>query len=179
VHDALEVTRQWLWSAKRPKHARMLAGTALVERRSLRHWGASGGRSSPSNSSRALELEPANLKALALAGTAAFARKDYAAAATPCVRMLPLVAAGSEDVRSTQASVNQAKSLMGKREFKAVVSLSAKESKSGAGRHDLNLRACCRGPAEPLAFSLDGSMAMAPGMRLSGFPRVIGAARLS
>jgi cytochrome c-type biogenesis protein CcmH len=31
----------------------------------------------------------------------------------------------------------------------------------------------------PLAFSLDDSMAMAPGMRLSGFPRVIVAARVS
>ena len=30
---------------------------------------------------RALEIDPANLKALALAGTAAFARKDYARAA--------------------------------------------------------------------------------------------------
>jgi cytochrome c-type biogenesis protein CcmH len=31
----------------------------------------------------------------------------------------------------------------------------------------------------PLAFVLDDSMAMAPGMRLSGFPRVIVGARIS
>jgi cytochrome c-type biogenesis protein CcmH len=31
----------------------------------------------------------------------------------------------------------------------------------------------------PLEFALDDSMAMAPGMRLSGFPRVVVAARIS
>ena len=31
----------------------------------------------------------------------------------------------------------------------------------------------------PLAFSLDDSMAMAPGMKLSSFPRVVVAARVS
>ena len=141
---------------------------------------------------RALELEPQNLKALALAGTAAFARKDYAAAAAQWEKMLPLVAADSEDARSIQASVEEAKSLMEKRELKGTVSLSAKLKAKAAPEDTVFIFArAAEGPPMPLAvlrkqvrdlpleFSLDDSMAMAPGMRLSGFPRVIVAARVS
>jgi cytochrome c-type biogenesis protein CcmH len=141
---------------------------------------------------RALELEPQNLKALALAGTAAFARKDYAAAAAQWEKMLPLVAADSEDARSIQASVDEAKSLMEKRELKGTVSLSAKLKAKAAPEDTVFIFArAAEGPPMPLAvlrkqvrdlpleFSLDDSMAMAPGMRLSGFPRVIVAARVS
>src|SRR6185503_8353604 len=49
---------------------------------------------------RALEVDPRNLKALALAGTAAFERKDYKAAAAYWERMLPLVQPDSDDVSS-------------------------------------------------------------------------------
>ena len=59
---------------------------------------------------RALELEPANLKALALAGSAAFERKDYAAAAAYWERMLPHVAPDSEDARSIRENVSEARS---------------------------------------------------------------------
>jgi cytochrome c-type biogenesis protein CcmH len=141
---------------------------------------------------RALELEPANLKALALAGTAAFARNDYAAAAAQWERMLPLVPAGSEDARSIQASIDEARSLMGRRELKGRVSLSAKLKTKAAPDDTVFIFArAAEGPPMPLAvlrkrvrdlpleFSLDDSMAMAPGMRLSGFPRVVVAARVS
>jgi cytochrome c-type biogenesis protein CcmH len=141
---------------------------------------------------RALELEPANLKALALAGTAAFARKDYAAAAAQWEKMLPLVAPDSEDARSIQASVDEARSLMGKRELKGTVSLSSRLKTKAAPDDTVFIFArAAEGPPLPLAvlrkqvrdlpleFSLDDSMAMAPGMRLSGFPRVIVAARVS
>jgi cytochrome c-type biogenesis protein CcmH len=141
---------------------------------------------------RALELEPANLKALALAGTAAFARKDYAAAAARWEKMLPLVPADSEDARSIQASVDEARSLIGKRELKGTVSLSSKVKTKVSPEDTVFIFArAAEGPPMPLAvlrkqvrdlplaFSLDDSMAMAPGMRLSGFPRVIVAARVS
>jgi Tfp pilus assembly protein PilF len=62
---------------------------------------------------RALEIDPQNLKALALAGTAAFDRKDYAAAARYWQRMLPLVEPGSEDARQIQGSIAEARSLGG------------------------------------------------------------------
>ena len=56
---------------------------------------------------RALEIDPANLKALALAGTAAYERRDYAQAAELWSRMLPLVPAGSEDARSISENVER------------------------------------------------------------------------
>jgi cytochrome c-type biogenesis protein CcmH len=141
---------------------------------------------------RALELEPANLKALALAGTAAFARKDYAAAAAQWEKMLPLVPADSEDARSIQSSVDEARSLIGKRDLTGTVSLSPRLAGKASPDDTVFIFArAAEGPPMPLAvlrkqvrdlpleFSLDDSMAMAPGLRLSGFPRVVVAARVS
>ena len=141
---------------------------------------------------RALELEPANLKALALAGTAAFTRRDYRAAQAHWEKMLPLVPAESEEGRSIQASIDEAKALAAQRPLRGRVSLSAKV-KSQVSPDDtvfIFVRAA-EGPPAPLAvmrkqvrdlpleFALDDSMAMAPDLRLSGFPRVIVAARVS
>jgi cytochrome c-type biogenesis protein CcmH len=141
---------------------------------------------------RALELEPANLKALALAGTAAFTRRDYRAAQAHWEKMLPLVPAESEEGRSIQASIDEAKALAAQRPLRGRVSLSAKV-KAQASPEDtvfIFVRAA-EGPPAPLAvmrkqvrdlpleFALDDSMAMAPDLRLSGFPRVIVAARVS
>ena len=62
---------------------------------------------------RALEADPNNLKALALAGTAAFEKQDYAGAVRHWERMLPLVPPDSDDARSIQASIAEARSLGG------------------------------------------------------------------
>src|SRR5258706_4653157 len=62
---------------------------------------------------RALEIDPKNLKALALAGTAAFERQDYASAATPWARILPLVPSGSEDARMIPGNAEEARKLAG------------------------------------------------------------------
>jgi cytochrome c-type biogenesis protein CcmH len=141
---------------------------------------------------RALELEPANLKALALAGTAAFARKDYAGAAAQWEKMLPLVPADSEDARSIQASVDEAKALLTSVPLRGVVKLAPQlKTKTSPDDTVFIFARAAEGPPMPLAvlrkqvrdlpiaFALDDSMAMAPGMRLSGFPRVIVAARVS
>ena len=58
---------------------------------------------------RALEIDPANLKALALAGTAAFARKDYARAAAHWEKMLAHVPPDSEDARAIRGNVQEAR----------------------------------------------------------------------
>jgi cytochrome c-type biogenesis protein CcmH len=58
---------------------------------------------------RALEIDPKNLKALALAGTAAFERRDYAGAAQQWARMLPLIPPGSEDAEQIKANVEEAR----------------------------------------------------------------------
>jgi cytochrome c-type biogenesis protein CcmH len=62
---------------------------------------------------RALEIDPKNLKALALAGTVAFERQDYAGAAALWGRMLPLVPPDSEDARAISENVEEAKKLAG------------------------------------------------------------------
>jgi cytochrome c-type biogenesis protein CcmH len=141
---------------------------------------------------RALELDPKNLKALALSGTAAFARRDYAAAAATWERMLPLVPADSEDARVIRENVQEARSMVGKKDLKGSVSLSAKLK--GEARPDDTVFIFARaaeGPQMPLAvkrvkvselpaaFDLNDAMAMAPGMSLSAHPRVVVVARIS
>jgi cytochrome c-type biogenesis protein CcmH len=144
---------------------------------------------------RALELEPANLKALALAGTAAFERKDYAAAATYWQRMLPHVPTESEDARTIQQNVNEARALAAdtrKPALKGTVSL-APQLKANAAPEDtvFVFARAVEGPPMPLAvartrvrdlpyrFQLDDSMAMTPAMKLSAFPKVVVTARVS
>jgi cytochrome c-type biogenesis protein CcmH len=141
---------------------------------------------------RALELEPNNLKALALAGTAAFARRDYRAAQKHWERMLPLVPPESEDGRSIQASVDEAKALAAQRPLQGKVMLSKKIASQVSPDDTVFIFArAVEGPPMPLAvvrkqvrdlplaFVLDDSMAMAPGMKLSGHARVIVGARVS
>ena len=62
---------------------------------------------------RALQLDPKNLKALALAGSAAFERKDYKAALDWWGQAIPLAPAGSEFASGLQSSMQQARSAMG------------------------------------------------------------------
>ncbi len=64
---------------------------------------------------RALAADPNNIKALALAGTAAFDRKNYAAAVRHWERIGGLVPAGSEFADSLQASIAEARQLGGLR----------------------------------------------------------------
>ena len=149
---------------------------------------------------RALEIDPEHLKALALAGTAAFERKDYARAERYWRRMLPLVAAGSEDERQIRGSIEEARSLAGgpppaaaaARALQGKVSLSKKLAAQAAPDDVVFIFArAAEGPPMPLAvkrarvrdlpleFALDDSMAMAPGMNLSAHARVVIGARIS
>ena len=142
---------------------------------------------------RALEIDPGNLKALALAGTAAFERKDFKSAAAYWERMLPLVAAESEDARSIRSNVQEARSLAGSTQvLKGTISLSSKLKQKASPDDAVFIFArAAEGPPMPLAvlrkqvrdlpvaFSLDDSMAMAPGLKLSGFSRVVVGARIS
>ena len=157
---------------------------------------------------RALEIDPRNLKALALAGTIAFERKDYKQATAFWERMLPLVAAESDDARSIRANVAEARALAeGRAPTKDEGSAQPGPAKAPL-RGDVRLAPALAGKAAPadtvfifaraaegppmplavlrkqvrdlpLAFSLDDSMAMTPGMSLSGFPRVVVGARIS
>ncbi len=61
---------------------------------------------------RALRADPNNAKALALAGTVAFDRKDFALAVTHWERLRSLIPAGSEFAKSVQGSIAEAESLL-------------------------------------------------------------------
>lgn len=62
---------------------------------------------------KALSIDPTNVKALALAGSAAFDRKDYALAVERWQRILPLVGADSDIGRSISGSIGEAQNMMG------------------------------------------------------------------
>jgi cytochrome c-type biogenesis protein CcmH len=156
---------------------------------------------------RALEIEPGNLKALALAGSAAFERKDYAAAAKQWERMLAYVEPNSEDARAIQQNVAEARSLAGEKPstpkptsptpslssgLRGTVSLSPKLKDKASPEDTVFVFArAAEGPPMPLAvarvrvrdlpyrFALDDSMAMSPALKLSAFPQVVVTARVS
>ena len=182
-------------AARKPRDAELLADMAdvLATTRSERLQGE------PEKLVlRALEIDPQNLKALALAGTAAFDRQDYAGAARYWQRMLPLVEPGSEDARQIQASIAEARSLGGApaaaapKALQGKVSLSKKLAAQASPDDTVFIFArAAEGPPMPLAvkrarvrdlpfeFALDDSMAMAPGMNLSAHARVVVGARIS
>ena len=141
---------------------------------------------------RALEIDPRNLKALALAGTAAFERKDFQKAADTWKRMLDVVPPDSEDARAIQANIEEALTLKSSRVVRGEVRLSDK-LKGKVSPDDLVFifARAVEGPPMPLAvmrkrvrdlpasFALDDTMAMAPQAKLSNYPRVVISARVS
>ena len=146
---------------------------------------------------RALEIDPANMKALALAGTIEFNRRQFAAAAGYWKRMLPQVEPGTEDARIIQSNIDEALQMAGgpspgEKALQGTVSLSAKmKDKAGPDDTVFIYARAAEGPQMPLAvqrikvrdlpakFSLNDAMAMAPGMAISAHPRVIVTARIS
>jgi cytochrome c-type biogenesis protein CcmH len=158
---------------------------------------------------RALQIDPKNLKALALAGTAAFTRGDYGGAARHWQQMLPQLEKDSEDYRTVQGNIDEAKTLLaqagekrgGKKDAKkaaaaagvsGIVSLSPKLAGQASPEDTVFVFARApEGPPMPLAavrfkvrdlpakFTLDDSRAMTPQAKLSGFPKVVVTARVS
>ena len=157
---------------------------------------------------RALESDPRNLKALALAGSVAFEKKDYSGAVAHWERMLPLVPAESEEARSVQASIAEARALGGgsiaqpppataaappvKGSVSGTVALAPELAGKVAPQDTVYIFArAADGPRVPLAivrkqarelpvaFTLDDTMSMAQGMTLSNFSRVVVGARIS
>ncbi|MET3106261.1 cytochrome c-type biogenesis protein CcmH [Oxalobacteraceae bacterium GrIS 2.11] len=61
---------------------------------------------------RAVQIDPKNIRALSLLGSAAFDRHDYAEAIRSWEQVLPLVPAESEIARSTQGSIDEAQALL-------------------------------------------------------------------
>jgi cytochrome c-type biogenesis protein CcmH len=155
---------------------------------------------------RAIAIDSNNVKALLLAGTAAFNRNDHSAAIRLWERVLSLLPAESDMIQRVQASIAEARSLAGSPGRKAqvakpepgggrvsgVVKLAPElAGKVAPGDTVFIFARAAEGPRMPLAilrkrgsdlpaeFILDDSMAMAPQMKLSAFPRVVIGARVS
>ncbi len=157
---------------------------------------------------RALAIDPDNVKALLLAGTAAFNRNDPLAAIRHWERALRVLPEESDMVQRVQASIAEARSLGATPDGKAQVAKRAQAQRgsrvSGVVRLAPELAGrvapgdtvfifarAAEGPRMPLAilrkrgsdlpaeFALDDSMAMAPQMKLSAFARVVIGARVS
>jgi cytochrome c-type biogenesis protein CcmH len=149
---------------------------------------------------RALELDPNNAKALVLAGTAAFQRRDYKAAAAYWQQALPLIPEGTEVADSMRSGIAEAESRMraggssaaNAGQIKGKVSLApAAAGKVSPDDSVFVYARAAEGPRMPLAvlrrqvkdlpfeFSLDDSMAMNPAFKLSAFSKVIVVARVS
>jgi cytochrome c-type biogenesis protein CcmH len=158
---------------------------------------------------RALEIDPNNLKALSLAGTAAFLRKDFAGALRHWEK-LAQVAPDSDFARQIQGGIDEARRLAGgpvagtqaqapgtaAKPAAASVSGTVTLSKQLAGKAAPDdtvfvFARAAEGSRVPLAilrkqvkdlplkFTLDDSMAMSPAAKLSGSPKVIVGARVS
>lgn len=147
---------------------------------------------------RALAIAPDNVKALALAGSAAFARGDYAQAILHWQTVLPLVPADSDFARSTLTSIAQARASAGGPAAPAphgvsgTVELAPRLLATVSPDDTVFIFArAADGPPMPLAalrktvrdlplrFTLDDSMAMVAGARLSRVPALIVGARIS
>jgi cytochrome c-type biogenesis protein CcmH len=192
-------------SALAPNDAGLLADLADVT-------GMARGRKLAGEPSRliqkALDIDPNHVKALALAGTAAFDAQDYEGARSFWQRLLAVVPADSPLARSVQGSLAQVQQAAGGAATIATttnepvaavapglsgqVSISAElASRMAAGDTLFVFARAVQGPRMPLAivkraasvlpasFALDDTMAMAPELRLSGYSEVIVGARIS
>ncbi len=154
---------------------------------------------------RALQLAPDDrdllgglLQALALAGQDKFERADYAGAAGYWERILRFAPPDSELFKTVNESIAQANSLAGKSvpakpvSVQGTVSLDARvKARASPGDTVFVLARSFAGSRMPLAvarttvaalpyrFTLDDSMAMAPGVTISSHASVVVAARIS
>lgn len=155
---------------------------------------------------QALKIDPLQWKALAMAGTVAFERKEYKKAVGYWEKLQSRAEPNSELARSTASNIEEARQLAGiKAETKATkpapaavasvqgtVSLSRAQAAKAAPSDTVFIFArAAEGPRTPLAilrrqvkdlpltFSLDDTQAMSPAMKLSNFTEVVIGARVS
>jgi cytochrome c-type biogenesis protein CcmH len=154
---------------------------------------------------RALAINPAHPKALAMAGTEAFQRNDYPAAANYWEKLLPMLPPDSDIAKSIAGGIAEARELgtakaapatAGKAAAGQGISGQVILSPSLAAKADPQetlfiVARAVNGPRMPLAvirkrvadlpleFTLDDSMAMSPELKLSGAAEVVVTARIS
>jgi len=156
---------------------------------------------------RALKISPDDQKALTLAGTAAFGRKDYASAVRYWEHLQGSVPADSELARALSSGISEAKArAAGKAPGASQTPRQPDAAKTVSGEVRLSpalaasaapddavfvFARAAEGPRMPLAvlrkqvkdlplrFELNDSMAMTPGRELSSVERVVVGARVS
>jgi len=158
---------------------------------------------------QALKIDSTHWKALAMAGTAAFARKDYKMAIGYWEKIASRTDLSPELTNTVAGNIEEARKLAGiKTPAVAKAAPGTSVAPAGSVRGSVTLAAAiaakaaptdtvfifaraAEGPRMPLAilrrqvsdlpykFILDDSMAMAPEMKLSKFPEVIVGARVS
>jgi cytochrome c-type biogenesis protein CcmH len=157
---------------------------------------------------QALKVDPKNVKALALAGTVAFENKDFKGAIGEWRKILEVVPPDSDMANSIRDSIADAEKLGGGTAKAQPVTGPAAASAPGAVSGTVRLAPALTarvapadtvfvfaraadGPRMPLAvirkqvrelpaaFTLDDTMAMAAGMKLSDHARVVVGARIS
>jgi len=169
----------------------------------------SGGHATPQSDAliaRALAAEPTHLKSLALAGTSAFERADYATAVRHWEKMAQGLPANSPDMPRLQASLDEARRRGGLAAPTPAAPAAAVAGASVTGTVTLApaliaktsptdtvfiYARAAQGSRMPLAviraqvkdlpmsYKLDDSMAMSPAAKLSGAAQVIVSARVS
>ena len=82
---------------------------------------------------RALQIDPKNIKTLALAGSAAFERKDFAAALGYWERAQQLAQPGSEFAAGLQSSIQQARAAVGGASSVAASGTAVQQGAAGSG----------------------------------------------
>jgi len=153
---------------------------------------------------QALALEPGNVKALMLAGSAAFERRDFEGAIVHWERILKVVPPEADIVELVKDGIEDARKLSGSERPAASPTARAPAAVSGTVRLSAEMAAraapedtvfifarAAEGARLPLAvqrrqvrdlpatFTLDDSMGMAAGMKLSDHPQVVIVARVS
>lgn len=157
---------------------------------------------------KALELDPKNLKALALAGTIAFDNNDFAKAARLWEAAIASAEPGSELARNLEGGVAEARSRAGLPPASAPAANAVAAATGASVSGEVQLAAALKGRASPedtlfvfaraaegskmplaivrkqvkdlpLRFTLDDSTSMGPAARLSSAKQVIVGARIS
>ncbi|NBQ87452.1 MAG: c-type cytochrome biogenesis protein CcmI [Betaproteobacteria bacterium] len=154
---------------------------------------------------RALQVAPRHPKALALAGSAAFERRDYAAAVALWTRALQSVPAQSPFAQEIARNLEQARDALaaagGQRAANSAAGMAvlrgrleiapALRAKADPDAVVFVVARAAQGPRMPLAlaqfrvrdlpltFTLDDRHAMTPGLSLSQYPEVVLSARIS
>lgn len=157
---------------------------------------------------KALELDPKNLKALALAGTIAFDNNDFSKAARLWEAAIASAEPGSELARNLEGGVAEARSRAGLPPASAPAANAVAAATGASVSGEVQLAAALKGRASPedtlfvfaraaegskmplaivrkqvkdlpLRFTLDDSTSMGPAARLSSAKQVIVGARIS